>query len=237
MHCFATIDDMMYVLPLKPEQVFNIGVGKKALRNATNVALPSTWRLFDPVYQGKKTLPARLGASFFFLINWHQKDSFSCKVGNISAEGSVIFEHRDLQGLNWSILSVVSLNNIFNPQVYRRVQTRNGYMNQHAISLRICAEIAAVNDVCNPLSKSYFSVSLQVVENGWPAFMNGFLNVLRLRLSVDENITLRWDVFMFRMIMISKQRTCTLLKFRTLSYNRWVRAVHILWVSDLAFGL
>lgn len=110
---------------LRSGQIFNIEAGKKALRNVNALALFSNIEVNprpDEENDGGIVVEVKLKEleqkTAEVSTEWSIVPGSGGRptLSTIQPAGSVTFEHRNLQGLNRSILGVVTSNNLFNPQ-------------------------------------------------------------------------------------------------------------------------
>ncbi|KAG0606632.1 hypothetical protein M758_9G156800 [Ceratodon purpureus] len=110
---------------LKAGQIFNIEAGKKALRNINSLALFSNIEVNprpDEENDGGIVVEVKLKEleqrTAEVSTEWSIVPGSGGRptLSTIQPAGSVTFEHRNIQGLNRSILGVVTSNNLFNPQ-------------------------------------------------------------------------------------------------------------------------
>lgn len=110
---------------LRAGQIFNIEAGKKALRNVNGLALFSNIEVNprpDEDTDGGIVVEVKLKEleqkTAEVSTEWSIVPGSSGRpsLATIQPAGSVTFEHRNLQGLNRSILGSVTSNNLFNPQ-------------------------------------------------------------------------------------------------------------------------
>ncbi|KAJ7564008.1 hypothetical protein O6H91_03G133900 [Diphasiastrum complanatum] len=110
---------------LRAGQLFNIEAGKKALRNVNNLALFSNIEVNprpDEEADGGIVVEVKLKEleqkTAEVSTEWNIVPGSSGRpsLASIQPGGSVTFEHRNLKGLNRSILCCVTSNNLLNPQ-------------------------------------------------------------------------------------------------------------------------